>query len=85
MKAIRWDPLKNERLKKTRGVSFEEISGAKMVDIKDHPSRANQKIMLFDHRGYIWLVPFVETDEEIFLKTVYPSRQYTKIYRRGGI
>ena len=85
MKPVRWNTLKSERLKKTRGVSFEEISSAKMVDIKDHPSRANQKIMLFDYKGYIWLVPFVETDEEIFLKTLYPSRQYTKIYRKRGI
>ena len=30
--------------------------------------------------GYAYLVPYVETDEEIFLKTVYPSRKFTEIY-----
>ena len=85
MKPVRWGALKSERLKKTRGVSFEEISVAKLVDIKNHPSRANQKIMLFDYKGYIWLVPFVETDREIFLKTLYPSRQYTKSYGKRGL
>lgn len=84
MKSIRWDQLKSERLKKTRGVSFEEISKAKLVDIKDHPKRPNQKLMLYDHKGHIWLVPFVETDTEIFFKTLYPSRQYTKIFRKSG-
>ena len=85
MKITRWDSVKSERLKKTRGVSFEEISGAKLVDIKDHPSRKNQKLMLFDYKGYIWLVPFVQTNEEIFLKTLYPSSKYTKIFRKGGL
>ena len=84
MKTIRWDLLKSERLKKTRGVSFEEIIGAKLVDIKGHPSRENQKIMLFEHKGYIWVVPFVDTSDEIFLKTLYQSRQYTKMYKKRG-
>ncbi len=84
MKSIRWDLLKSERLKRTRGVSFDEIIGAKLVDIKEHPVRGNQKIMLFDYKSYIWVVPFVETSGEIFLKTLYPSRLYTKIYKRGG-
>ena len=82
MKTIRWDKTKSERLKRTRGVSFEEISKAELVDIKDHPSRPNQKLMLFDYKGYIWLVPFVETDTEIFFKTLYQSRQYTKMFRK---
>ena len=85
MKPLRWEALKSERLKKTRGVSFEEIIAATMVGVQAHPTRVNQKIMLFDYKGYIWLVPFVETDEEIFLKTLYPSRQYTNRHRKRGI
>jgi hypothetical protein len=30
--------------------------------------------------GYAYLVPFVESDEEIFLKTIIPSRKATKYY-----
>jgi predicted DNA binding CopG/RHH family protein len=37
--SFKWNSFKSERLKKTRGVSFEEISKARLVDIKDHPSR----------------------------------------------
>jgi len=82
MKEIRWNALKSERLKRTRGASFEEILSSTFIAIKDHHAHAHQKIMLFEHKGYIWLVPFVETEEAIFLKTLYPSRKYTKLYRR---
>ena len=34
--------------------------------------------------SYVYLVPFVETDEEVFLKTVIPSRQATKSYLGEG-
>ena len=85
MKEIRWDLLKNERLQKTRGVSFEEILKARLIDVRNHPKKERQKVMLFEYKGYVWVVPFVETEDEIFLKTVYPSRVYTKIYRRGEL
>ena len=85
MKEIRWNLLKSERLKKTRGVSFEEILGAKLISVKKNPKREDQKIMLFLYKKYIWLVPFVENDREIFLKTLFPSRQYTKLYKEGKI
>ncbi len=81
MKEIKWNLLKSERLKRTRGVSFEEIIAAQLVAVKEHPQRRDQKIMFFAHKQYIWIVPFVETGDEIFLKTLYPSRKYTKIFR----
>jgi len=31
--------------------------------------------------GYVYLAPFVESDTEIFLKTIIPSRKATKHYR----
>ena len=85
MKEIRWNLLKSERLKRTRGASFEEIIQSKLIAVKRHPKKSNQNIMLFDSKGYIWVVPYVETENEIFLKTLYPSRSYTKQYRRGEI
>ena len=30
--------------------------------------------------NYIYLVPFIETENEIFLKTIIPSRKATKKY-----
>jgi len=78
MKELRWNLLKNERLKKTRGVSFEELINSELIDVLKHPSRENQKIMLFKYKKCIWIVPFVEEDKYYFLKTLYPSRKYTK-------
>ena len=83
MKEIRWDLLKSQRLKHTRGVSFEEIVYSKLVAVKRHPTRAHQNLMLFEHRGYVWVVPYVESGDAIFLKTLYPSRKYTVLYKRG--
>ncbi len=82
MKALRWNPLKSERLKRARGVSFEELIQARLVAVKRHPSRAQQQVMLFDYRGYIWVVPFVESEHELFLKTLFPSRKYTRLLNR---
>ena len=83
MSEIRWSLLKSERLKKVRGVSFEEIIQSRLVAVRRHPKRADQSVMLFDYKGYIWVVPFVAVGGEIFLKTLYPSRKYTRIHRRG--
>ena len=85
MKDIRWNLLKSERLKKIRGVSFEEIVQSKLVAVKQHPKKAHQDIMLFHYQGHIWVVPFVVSGDEIFLKTLYPSRKYTKLHRKGEL
>ena len=82
MKEIKWSPLKNEELKRTRGVSFEEIINAKLIGIKKHPSRKDQNIMLFEHKEYVWVVPYVVEKNYIFLKTLFPSRKYTKEYKK---
>ncbi len=82
MRFVKWNILKSERLKKERGVSFEEIIRAKLVAVKRHPNKTYQEIMLFEYKGYIWIVPFVQNKNELFLKTLYPSRKYTKIYRK---
>ncbi len=84
MKEIKWSLLKSERLKRTRGASFEEIIKGKLVDVMRHPKKDNQQIMLFEYKGYIWVVPFIDTGDQIFLKTLYPSRKYTKMYKRRG-
>ena len=82
MQRIAWNDLKNARLQRTRGISFEEILLSKLIVVKDHQVRSDQKIMLFAYREYIWVVPFVEDAQGIFLKTVYPSRKYTNLYRK---
>lgn len=83
-KEIRWNALKSERLKRTRGVSFEEIIASKLIDIRKHPNRENQKILIYKHKGYLWAVPYVIEEETIFLKTIYPSRKLMKLYTKRG-
>lgn len=83
MKELRWDLLKSERLKKIRGVSFQEIIQSKLIDVRKHPKKAHQNIFLFEHKGYVWVVPYVEAGNELFLKTLYPSRKFTKLYQKG--
>jgi len=85
MKEIKWSHIKNERLKRTRGASFEEIIASKLVSVKRHPQKEGQNIMLFKYKGYIWIVPYIEEKDYIFLKTLYPSRKYTKIYKKGEL
>lgn len=84
MEGLRWNPLKNEWLRITRGASFDDLTDhGKFLGERHHPMRAGQEIMLFEYRGYVWLVPYVRDQRGKFLKTLYPSRKYTKLYRRG--
>ena len=85
MKNTEWSAIKSDRLKTTRGVSFEEIIASELVYIGEHPSRKNQGVMCFRYKRYIWLVPYVEDKYKIFLKTLYPSRKYTKLYKEGKL
>ena len=87
MKPINWNPEKNQRLITERGVSFEDVvfclqQGALLDDIV-HPNGdkyPNQRIFVINIDGYVYLVPYVESRKEIFLKTVIPSRKATKLY-----
>lgn len=85
MSKPQWNTLKNERLKRTRGVSFEEVLTGTIVKIKNHPTRKSQSVMLIEYKKYIWVIPFVEVGGETFLKTLYPSRNYMKLHQRGKI
>jgi hypothetical protein len=85
MKETRWSRLKSERLKKTRGVSFEEIIASKLIDIRRHPRNENQKILVYRYKGYVWAVPYVTDGRIIFLKTIYPSRKLMKLYKKGEL
>ena len=90
MKPITWNPDKNSLLKQERGVSFEDvvfhIMAGDILDTVDHPNQERypgQKIHVVAIEDYVYLVPFVESDEEVFLKTIIPSRKATKTLRGG--
>ena len=87
MKYYSWNNNKNEKLKKERGISFEEviycIENEKLHAILKHKNQARypgQKIYIVEINNYAYLVPFVENEKEIFLKTIIPSRKATKKY-----
>ena len=84
---ILWDEDKNKRLKLERGISFEDfaelILEKKYLDILENPAREEQMIFIVSYKDYTYVVPFVLDDEEnIVLKTVFPSRKFHKLY--GG-
>ena len=82
MEKVRWSPLKSFLLKQEHGVSFEDliIEGTFVDEIK-HPSRDNQRMLIYEYKHYIWSIPFVTEKDGIFLKTIYPSRKLVKKYR----
>ncbi len=87
MKYFDWNSEKNEELLKDRGVSFEEvvfcIMNDGLLDVIEHPNKSkypNQNIFIVDIDNYVYLVPFVEDDEVVFLKIIIPSRKMTKKY-----
>ena len=82
---LAWNVLKNERLKKTRGASFDDLIDSRLIAVKRHPTKDHQNLMLFYYRGYIWVVPFVRDGEKIFLKTLFPSRKYTRLHKKGEL
>jgi len=88
MKWIVWSPEKSEQLKRTRRISFDDvvfhIAAGDVLETFEHPNQARypgQKIHAIGIEGYVYLVPFVESEGEVFLKTIIPSRKATKRYR----
>jgi len=80
---IRWNRIKSAWLKRIRGVSFEEILETNLLDIIKHPSKANQRILIFEYKGHTWVAPCVIEERIVFLKTLYPSRKYHRLYKEG--
>jgi len=91
-KTIRYSLEKNELLKEQRNISFEDVvlalESGKLLDDIEHPNKEkypNQNIfiILIEIKNYVHLVPYVEDDTSIFLKTIIPSRQMNKKYNIG--
>jgi uncharacterized DUF497 family protein len=90
MKSINWNLDKNQKLADERGISFEDvvvyIQQGEILDIVEHPTPEkypNQRMFVLNIDEYVYLVPYVETREEVFLKTIIPSRKATKMYLGG--
>jgi hypothetical protein len=75
------------QLKAERGIGFEEIvfhiERGDLLDILEHPNQeryGGQRIFVVRRDDHVYLVPFVEDDTSVFLKTIIPSRKATKQY-----
>ena len=85
---FRWNIEKNDLLKKERGVCFEDvvtqIYEGNVLDIIKHPNEEKypgQKIYIILLQNYVHMIPFVKDGDEIFLKTIVPSRKMNKLYK----
>lgn len=90
MKPYDWNEAKNTQLKSERTVSFEHIIAAidekRVLETIEHPNKirySHQKMYVVRIEEYVYLVPFVEDDAKIFLKTIIPSRKATRKYLKG--
>ena len=83
--------VKNEQLKRSRGISFEDIvlalEAGGLLEIVNHPNPRRypkQKVFVIALAEYVYLVPHMEEPEYVFLKTIIPSRKATRDYGEKG-
>ena len=83
---IKWNEEKNSFLEKERGFSFNElINNGEIIDVIKNANYENQKKFIIKYKNYIYVVPFVENETEIFLKTAFKSRKYKKEYLKENL
>lgn len=82
---IRWSVEKNIWLKHVRWIWFEDILDAIdalwLLHILDHHNTIDykwQKILIVIVRHYTYQVPCIITENELYMKTIFPSRKYKK-------
>jgi hypothetical protein len=88
MISYRWNIEKERKLQRNEtrnGITFADcavaISEGRILDVREHPTLAHQRLAILEIENYAYVVPFVvEEDGTWFLKTVYPSRKYTALY-----
>lgn len=90
MTTYAWNLEKNSWLIQERGISFERviflIEKNGLLDVIGHPNQEKypqQRMFIVEIDDYAYLVPFVESGEQLFLKTIIPSRKATLKYLGG--
>jgi hypothetical protein len=90
VKPFDWSEEKNAVLKKLRGITFDEIvfhiTHGGLMDIIEHPNQRlyeGQRLFIVRVGNYAYLVPFVESENAVFLKTIIPNRKATLKYIGG--
>jgi hypothetical protein len=80
-----WDEAMSGKLRETRGISIEDVAriilDGKYLEILENPVRPGQMLFIIPYQGYTHVVPFViDNENNIVLKTAYPSRKFHKLY-----
>ena len=83
--AVIWDNDKERKIEAERGIALAEIAdlivSGKYLAVLENPSRPAQTVFIVDYHRYTHVVPFVvDRDDNILLKTAFPSRKFHKIY-----
>ena len=85
---FKWNLEKNKSLIKDRGVCFEDVITTiyedKIIDTIKHPNKdkyPDQSIYIVELMGYVCMVPYVKDNDEIYLKTIIPSRKMHQHYK----
>jgi hypothetical protein len=63
------------------------IKNGQVLDDIEHPNQekyGHQNMFVINVDNYAYLVPYVENEHEIFLKTIIPNRKATKKYLGGN-
>ncbi|MBF0245325.1 MAG: BrnT family toxin [Planctomycetes bacterium] len=88
---IRWNEEKSVWLERERGISFEEIranleAGNLLADLPhtQQDRYPGQRLLILCLHGRTLVVPYVEEEDGIFLKTAYVSRKAAKRYSGGA-
>lgn len=91
MGGLVWDPRKNEKLRRERGVTFEDVVQAmaegRILAVMEHPNQSRypgQRILIVEVKGYAYLVPYTEDGGDLVFKTVIPSRKASRDVLKGG-
>jgi hypothetical protein len=80
-----WDPDKARRLRVERKIEIQEVADSIIAGdylaMLEYPSRPGQQVFVVRYHDYTHVVPFViDADENIVLKTVFPSRRFHRLY-----
>jgi uncharacterized DUF497 family protein len=82
-----WSEAKNRFLKEHRNISFEEVviavQNGGLLEVIDNPSKnehQSRQCMIVNINHYAFIVPFIMSEEEAFLTTIFPSRKFTKLF-----
>jgi len=81
---IIWDPAKQAKLKRERGIDLDEIRALienySYFEILEHPSKPAQYLIPIEYKSYIHVVVVKIEQSKMIIKTCCPSRKANTKY-----